>query len=237
MMELAVGFAEESLCEQARLLAESLQLPLNNQAPNRLWVSAQRLELVIQGFSALWVDFTPQRWQKRRDAGKQQGLIQACKPRPGLRIVDSCAGWGRDAALLASYGAQVTMIERNPIMAALLADGLKRMPPTSTWMLTLVQQDAKQYLSALPSTALPDVIYVDPMHPERQKSALVKKDMQILQRMLGADTDAHALLAIARRCARERVVIKWPQQLASILPPDRTVSGKTVRFDIYLATS
>ena len=71
------------------------------------------------------------------------------------------------------------------------------------------------------------------MHPTRQKSALVKKDMQALQQLLGADDDVCALLALAIKRAKHRVVVKWPQRLPALLDPDLSVPGKTVRFDIY----
>ena len=186
------------------------------------------------GFSPLSVDFSRQTVQKRRDAGKKQGLVRACKPAPGVRILDVTAGWGRDAAILASFGAEVVMIERQPTMAALLADGLARSPSHDGFNLSLLHMDAKDYLMALPEADYPDVIYIDPMHPTRQKSALVKKDMQALQQLFGADDDVEALVQCAIKRAQHRVVVKWPQRLSAVLKPDLTVPGKTVRFDIYL---
>src|SRR5205085_421253 len=115
-------------------------------------------------------------WQKRRDAGKQQGLVRACKPKCGMRIIDATAGWGRDAAVLASFGAEVIMLERHPVMAALLSDALassKSEFPKKGLNLRLHTLDAFAYLQALSLTDCPDIIYMDPMHPTRVKSALV----------------------------------------------------------------
>ena len=200
-----------------------------------LCVTADKLVLHTEGFSPLFVDFNSTTVQKRRDEGKKQGLVRACKPKPGLRIIDATAGWGRDAAVLASFGAEILMLERQPMMAALLADGVSRLPLDSPLMLSLLHIDAKQYLQALPVTDYPDVIYIDPMHPTRQKSALVKKDMQVLQRLIGSDDDVNALIQLAITRTRQRVVVKWPQRLPAVLPPDACIAGKTVRFDIYLA--
>jgi 16S rRNA (guanine1516-N2)-methyltransferase len=198
-------------------------------------MSGDKLVLNVDGFSPLFIDFNASVWQRRRHAGKKQGVVQACKPAKGLRIIDATAGWGRDAVVLASFGAEVVMIERNSTMAALLKDALQRLPeghPLAA-LLTLVADDAKHYLETLTPEAYPDVIYIDPMHPIRQKSALVKKDMQVLQRIIGPDEDAHELIQIALTRARQRVVVKWPQHANPLRVPNRSYDGKTVRFDVF----
>lgn len=230
----AVGFdAAEALHERATLLAAELNLIVDNDILPRLSVTADKLVLLVENFSPLFVDFSNSMWKKRRDAGKKQGLVRACKPAKGIRILDATAGWGRDAVVLASFGAEVLMLERQLTMAALLADGLSRLP-SSSLLLSLLGIDAKHYLQPLSPVDYPDVIYIDPMHPLRQKSALVKKDMQALQQLIGADIDALDLIQLAISRARQRVVVKWPQHLAPLLPPSLSISGKTVRFDIYL---
>jgi len=198
----------------------------------RLSVTPDKLVLLVEGSGPLFVDFDSKNLSRRRAAGKAQGLIRACRPREGLRIVDATAGWGRDAALLASFGADVVMVERQPMMAALLADGLSRLKNNSL-KLSLVASDAMEYLKTLLPAECPEVIYIDPMHPVRQKSALVKKDMQALQQLIGTDQDALLLIQQALVCACERVVVKWPQRLPSLIKPSYSLEGKTVRFDVY----
>lgn len=232
---LSVGYDDETLKSEAEALASRLHLPIDNQCFPRLSVTADRLVLLVQGYAPLYVDFNSKIILRRRDAGKAQGLIRACRPKAGLRILDATAGWGRDAALLASFGADVVMLERQPVMAALLTDALARMQNTDL-KLSLICADAADYLQSLSSTERPDVIYIDPMHPVRQKAALVKKDMQILQQLIGADDDAPILLQQALRTARQRVVIKWPQRLPPLLSPNHSLQGKTVRFDVYCST-
>ena len=235
----AVGFADECLYDKAQKLATALKRPLDNQALPRLNVTSDKLELLFEGFSPLFVDFSPKAWKKRQAAGKKQGLIRACKPTSGVRIVDATAGWGRDAALLASFGAHVQMVERNPIMAAMLEDALQRLEPASKMahLLSLVCMDARAYLQTLSAENAPDVIYIDPMHPERQKTALVKKDMQALQQLLGTQDDAQALLDTALAYAKGRVVVKWPQREPPLRATTSQIMGKTVRFDVYTRTS
>ena len=229
-----IGFENESLQARALAIAEQYHLLVDNQTLPRLCVTEEQLVLLMPHFSPLSVDFSTDAWKKRRDAGKQQGLIRACKPKPGLRILDATAGWGRDAAILASFGATVVMLERQPIMAALLADGLARMPKEAPLPLSLTLVDAMDYLQVMDVDDYPDVIYLDPMHPSRQKSALVKKDMQALQELIGADDDVVAVIQEARRRVRQRVVVKWPQRLAPVLPSSSSITGKTIRFDSYL---
>jgi 16S rRNA (guanine1516-N2)-methyltransferase len=192
--------------------------------------------LKFDDFSPLYADFSTKTWQKRRDAGKKQGLVRACKPGPAVQIIDTTAGWGRDAAVLASFGAKVLMLERNPVMARLLADALERQDEHSKEVLKLqlCHLDAFDYLQSLPHTNYPDVIYLDPMHPERQKSALAKKEIQVLQQLIGRDEDALPLLKLAKTKALKRVVVKWPQYVTPLLTPTTSILGKTVRFDIYM---
>lgn len=233
----AIGYESDDLSKRASVLAAKLNMVIDNHVFPRLCVTADKLVLLTENFSPLFVDFSQSAWKKRHDDGKKQGLIRACKPRKGMRILDATAGWGRDAVLLASFGADVLMVERQPVVAALLADGLSRLSPQSPLAMSLLAVDTKDYLQALPSEAFPDVIYIDPMHPVRQKSALVKKDMQALQQVIGADGDAHELIQLALTRVRQRLVVKWPQRLAPLIKPTMMIEGKTVRFDVYNCNS
>ncbi|WP_133137333.1 class I SAM-dependent methyltransferase [Legionella rowbothamii] len=231
----AVGYADDSLHEHALVLAEQLHFDLDKDANPCLLLSEAGLALKMHRFSLLSPDFHATHWMKRRQEGKKQGLVRACKPTHGLKIIDATAGWGRDAAVLASFGAEVLMLERHPVMAALLADALLRQETLDKQQLQLSLQacDTITFLKQLSATEYPDVIYIDPMHPERSKSALVKKDMQVLQQMIGADEDAVELIETAVTRVKQRVVVKWPQKIKPLLPANASIEGKTVRFDIY----
>ncbi len=234
-----VGYEREELRIQAEILAERLNYLLDKEASSCLFVTQERLALKIANFSLLYADFTSASWSKRKAEGKKQGLIRACKPAPGIKIIDATAGWGRDAAILASFGAEVLMLERHPVMAILLADALSHRDviDMQKMQLSLKETDAYSYLNNLDQEEYPDIIYIDPMHPERHKSALVKKDMQVLQQMIGADEDALALIQVAITRVKQRVVVKWPQKTKSLLPAAFSIEGKTVRFDIYTPKS
>ncbi|CAM4438063.1 MAG: Ribosomal RNA small subunit methyltransferase J [Legionella sp.] len=236
----AVGYADNCLHDQALVLAEQLHFDLDKDANPCLFLSEEGLALKMHRFSLLSPDFQAAHWMKRRQEGKKQGLVRACKPTQGLKIIDATAGWGRDAAVLASFGAEVLMLERHPVMAALLADALSRQGEQDKQQLPLPLPlslhacDTMSFLKQLPTTEYPDVIYIDPMHPERNKSALVKKDMQALQQMIGADEDALELIETAITRVKQRVVVKWPQKVKPLLPANASIEGKTIRFDIYV---
>ncbi|MCI5159558.1 MAG: hypothetical protein D3906_14235, partial [Candidatus Electrothrix sp. AUS1_2] len=87
---------------------------------------------------------------------------------------------------------------------------------------------------------LPDIISSrlrdNPQFPERRKSALVKKELQILQLLAEQDAAPERLLAAALKVAGRRVVVKRPLKAPCLtaLLPSHSLFGKTVRFDVYL---
>lgn len=186
--------------------------------------------LVVANFKPMCIDFVDRVSKLKLANYKTHGLIKACKPAKGVRILDATAGWGRDALILAAFGASVTMLERNPYMHSLLEDALKRLPSDIGLKLSLCHVDAFQFIKNITDEF--DVIYIDPMHPTRKKSALVKKDLQIMQSFISPDEDARELIAHALK--RTKTVVKWPQKQAPLLPPSHQINGKTVRFDVYV---
>ncbi|STX52244.1 N6-adenine-specific methylase [Legionella busanensis] len=233
--ELAIGYESDEQKNEAILLASELNLPLSNEANKKIIVTAEKLVLHLEPFLPISCNFARNFWQKRHREGKNQGLFRACKPRPGMRIIDTTAGWGKDAAILASFGADVILLERNPIMGILLNDALKRQKDDPNPLkLHLIRQDAIDFLNNLEPLNYPDLIYIDPMHPSRQKAALVKKELQVLQQLIKPDIDALDLLRLARARCLQKVVVKWPKRVSPLLEPSSSINENTVRFDIYL---
>ena len=184
------------------------------------------------------VDFAEQ--LRNRHRGKELLLKAIGGRREGLAVIDATAGLGRDSLLLASYGAEVQLCERQPVVAALLADGLRRgrLDDSASVVsrMSLVEDNAAEFLAAAGGESLADVIYLDPMFPESGKSALVKKEMQMFHQLVGMDDDADALLAAALSAARYRVVVKRPPRAPVIdgsRAPQFSINGKAVRFDVY----
>ena len=179
-------------------------------------------------------------YRRQHGGGKDEAIAKACglHKKRDLTVLDATAGLGRDAFVLASLGASVTLVERNGAVAALLYDGLRRaaLVPELTAVAARMQLIHSSATAALTQHAAVDVVYLDPMFPPRDKSALVKKEMRAFHDVVGSDTDADALLAPALKLALKRVVVKRPGY-ASVLAdtaPTMQVTGKNNRFDVYI---
>ncbi|MBI3774221.1 MAG: class I SAM-dependent methyltransferase [Gammaproteobacteria bacterium] len=255
---IAVFCADPHLQDQTAELAARLGLPIasgstgwgmlltletTGSAPGYI-VMLQQLGVDAPG--PIYVDFVGGKAGHRRRAaeGRKQPLARAAGLKHGTNpvVLDATGGLGRDAFVLATLGCSVQILERSPIVAALLHNGLQRAhadAATAPIMerMTLVNADARAYLPALSGMQRPDVIYLDPMYPHRDKSALVKKEMRVLRALLGDDDDAADLLPIARHAAKHRVVVKRPGRAPSLggAQPSMRIENENTRFDVYLS--
>lgn len=249
--KIAIAASESDLIPIAEKLAAELGIPslANNTSikPDSLLyvllLTPHYLGLVKPGDKKPFhLDFLSGKIHYRsQQAGLRKELLaRALGMKPGEQpvIVDATAGLGRDSFILAKLGFEIIMLERSPVLFALLRDALERarldpeMQPVIERM-HLVHADANEWLQSAPHI---DIIYLDPMFPERQKSASVKKEMVILQELLGKDEDADSLFQLALTCAARRVVVKRPRLAINIgeRAPNFTLTGKSSRFDIYL---
>lgn len=156
------------------------------------------------------------------------------------RIVDATAGLGRDAWVLATLGCKLVLLERSSVAAALLDNGLKRAATVqesaeAAARMQFIHTDASCWLQRLPDNERPDVVYLDPMFPEKNKNAASKKGMQAFQQIIGYDQDSSVLLETALSVARCRVVVKRPVHGKMIegVPPSFQIIGRSTRFDVY----
>ena len=180
----------------------------------------------------------------RFGGGRGQDLAKAMGLRAGKTpmIVDATAGLGRDSFLLASLGAQVILIERSEKMHALLVEGMNRAENEGgefreiIGRMSLMKGDAKDLIPELSGEA----ILIDPMHPPRQKSALVKRELRQVREIVGADDDAADLVRIALAHAQNRVVIKWPAKadpIDGLKACTHQILGKTTRYDVFMVNN
>ncbi len=239
--------------QQAFNLATQLQLPLFIQEKQPdiktdFYLTFNNNYLILHPQDktlgkSLYVDFVEGKLAFRRKygGGKQQPLARAFGLHKGEMpdIVDATAGLGRDAFVLANLGCQIQLIEFSKIIAALLENGLQRAQQDQeigTWIttrLSLICANSKIFLRNLEKK--PTAIYLDPMYPERQKSALVKKEMRIFRQFLAENDMGEELLEVALKVAQKRVVVKRPIHapfLADKKPQAQIVSENT-RFDLY----
>lgn len=241
--------------QAARQLADELKLawlgsvkPVQiRDYPVLLYRDENGLALQLTGKGApgpVRAEFVTGKMGYRREHGGGTGQLVARavglqKTKASLHVLDATAGLGQDAFVLAGLGCQVTLFERNPVIHALLADGLAR----AALNIECAEVVARMHLH--PGSSLDwlqraeqpaaDVIYLDPMFPHRDKAALVKKEMQVFRQVVGDDDDSEQLLAVARQCARYRVVVKRPRKAPAVTgaEPATRVEGKSSRYDIY----
>ncbi len=151
-------------------------------------------------------------------------------PPPGSAATLSC--WPRSAA-------EVVLIERSLEVHALLADGLARAAAAGAEYAEIVGRmklllgDARALLPEL----APEVVLVDPMHPPRGNTALVKQEMRLLRQAVGDDPDAFELMQAALAAASKRVVLKWPlraEPMPGLRPASHQITGKSTRYDVFM---
>jgi 16S rRNA (guanine1516-N2)-methyltransferase len=217
--------------------------------PYQLQWTGECLQLIStddRDMGIVLVDFVTGAVEHRRKygGGKGQPIAKAVGIKTDFlpKVLDATAGFGRDGYLLASLGCQVMMLEREPVMAALLQDGLRRARYSESIAATVVNHitfnavDSIQWLKHPPPECSPDVVYLDPMFPHKNKTARVKKEMFFLQQLLGEGQDGEELLHAALKVARKRVVVKRPKGAPTLnnLMPDIVFATKKNRFDVYL---
>ena len=257
--DIAVCYADEGDMEDARSLAQRLGLPLlyqydlrDQQFPQLLICESGTRRLQQTGRKApgpVLADFVSGAVAHRRKfgGGKGQMIAKAVGIKGGIRprVADVTAGLGRDSFVLATLGCEVQMVERSPIIHALLESGLQQAqedPEVAdiAARMSLVNGDSISWLSCRPDEAQPpQVVYVDPMFPHTDKSALVKKEMRVFRDVVGDDRDSAALLQAALNLAEYRVVVKRPRKAPAIegQTPSYQLSGKSSRYDIYTLKS
>ncbi|MEQ2356493.1 class I SAM-dependent methyltransferase [Pseudoalteromonas piscicida] len=193
---------------------------------------------------AIRVDFVTGAVAHRRKfgGGKGQAIAKAVGLNKGAvpTVLDATAGLGRDAFVLASMGCKVVLHERNPIVAALLYDGLQRAyqdAEIGEWVRSTMRLEFGSSHDLLEQAGWrPDIVYLDPMFPHREKSAQVKKEMRVFQDLVGNDLDADALLPFALQLATKRVVVKRPDYAGFLndKTPSMQIKTKKNRFDVYV---
>ncbi len=252
-VSIAVCPSVTELYDKAMRLSRKLSIPLVQSETEKyeflLLCTANGLALTQtgeKGLGPIMVSFTSptMTYRLKHGGGRSQALARAVGLKKGRQptVIDATAGLGRDGFILAHLGCHVHMLERSPILAALLEDALQRAEQSEQTAeiiikrLRFTQTDSRDFLQKLQQEDYPDVIYLDPMYPERTKSSLVKKEMRILRKLADDDQNAEKLLDIALQCATNRVVVKRPR-LAETLgdtTPSHAITGKTSRFDVYL---
>lgn len=188
---------------------------------------------------------------RRITTTRRNHLARACgiTHRDHPSILDGTAGLGIDGFMLASLNCKVKLVEKNPVIFALLNDGVRRLHSASAAdkflkvayeNISYVWGETEQVLVQQTLSDIKyDVIYLDPMFPLKQKESKSKKAMQALQYLSGIEDDCDNLLNLAINSARKRVVIKRPLRSDYLCRREPTLSlkGSSVRFDVFIKRS
>lgn len=238
--------------ERADALATELNLAvISSQEHNYelvLEVTSEGLKLQPCGKKApgaTYADFISGAVAHRRlfGGGKGQMIAKAVGIKGAIKptVLDATAGLGKDAFVLATLGCDVTLLERSPIIHALLRDGLER-ALDSIDVSDIVQNMHLHHANSIEwmqeqaeAGSSYQVVYLDPMFPHNDKSALVKKEMRVFRPIVGDDLDADQLLDAALQIAENRVVVKRPRKAPFLADrkPSLQFEGKSSRYDVY----
>lgn len=241
----------ETSQRKGQLLAEKLQLPFvefPEAKKNPLVLCHDNDGVALCQFQGrdpqlrkiLYVDFLHGKHGYRLIHNRtiSQDLARAVGIKRGLRptIFDATAGLGGDTFVFASLGCKVFACERNPIIATLLADGIKRAAAAAKTKeiaarITLLEGESQQLLS----TYKADTVYLDPMYPYTRASAEKKLSMRLIRELAGDDADGEELFTAAERSGTRRIVVKRPKKAPTVSTrkPDHIQLGKSCRYDIY----
>lgn len=200
--------------------------------------------VLTDGEMEIRADFDKMKKRVKKGTVFSELLVKAAKIKnhkegETLTAVDMTAGFGEDSILLAAAGFEVTMFEYNQTISALLKDCLLRsendpdLAPIVSRM-KLVPGDSRELGKTLDFT--PDVVYLDPMFPEREKSALIKKKFQLLHGVEAPCSDDEGMLRAAKEMNPRKIVVKRPVKgpFLAGMKPDYQIAGKAVRYDVYV---
>jgi len=213
----------------------------NVPAGMELLMGEHGLSLVSDGME-LCGDFGHMLSRVKNGKWQHEMLVRAAKPKnlgDTPLAVDATAGLGEDAFLLAAAGFRVCLFERDPVIAALLRDAIRRALRDEELAeivsrMEFVEGDSIVEMPHLPQS--PDVVLLDPMFPAKRKDAVSKKKLQMLQHLERPCEDETALMHAAMAAHPRKIIVKRPLKgpfLAGV-KPDYSLKGKTIRYDCYV---
>jgi 16S rRNA (guanine1516-N2)-methyltransferase len=248
LLNIAVLDQNEGLLTASQQLANDLRVPLylstDSIAEEDFLLSYRQgcLQLLANPSlkkNGLMVNIEPRVGEDHAYPAPKKGSLAKALGRKTQTIIDATTGWGQDALSMWRMGYHLQCFERSVIMAVLLNDAFLRLTQLD-WVYQhqlnpprLTQGNAIKLLTQL--KVAPDCIYLDPMFPpKRKKSALAKKPLQVLQKLLGADEDKEQLFQAAISATAQRVVVKSPHYAKPLGgTPHNSFQTKLVRYDVY----
>ena len=214
--------------------------PIVNKPGDYLTVLFDSKGVSLSGFGLSYQgDFENMLHRVTNGCLQHEMLAKAVKTdQENLKAIDATAGMGEDSLLLAACGYQVTLYEQNPVIAILLKDALRRAKKNTVLKdivsrMQLVEGDSIEHLNKRLDPV--DVIYLDPMFPGRQKSGLINKKLQLIQKLEPPCSKETALFDAAMAAQPSKIIVKRPLKSPYLdeRVPSYSLKGKAIRYDCY----
>lgn len=178
------AWMEESLNE----VSKSLPLKIVFEEPEKkthFIFDEEGLSFSDPDLGLIHLDFVEDhiRYRRKGHRGKSELIVKALGlERKTDLMVDATVGLGADSMFIVQLGYSVIGFERSPIVYLLLKDALRRWEDNKSersGSFEVIFGDAATGISQIQNDIR--AIYVDPMFPEKKKSALPKKRCKFLR--------------------------------------------------------
>jgi 16S rRNA (guanine1516-N2)-methyltransferase len=157
------------------------------------------------------------------------GVKGAMRP----KVLDLTGGLLGDTLLLLSFGCEVWVVERHPVIRFMILSALQNAHDSKLSQLHFLSRDA---ISVLQDNLKIDSIYFDPMFEDANEKTSPRKEMRIFRSLVGKDQDAEQVFQMAHSKGPKRLVVKRPRQSISLyLKPSVQYIGKSTRYDVYFS--
>ena len=238
--EIVVSFEKGGQKDMAEAFARRIGAEISEKPGPKLTILFHAKGVSLTGYGLSYQgDFENMLHRVTNGRLQHEMLVRAAKSdKPGRKAIDATAGMGEDAFLLAAQGYEVTLFEQNPVIAVLLKDALRRAKKHPVLKdiasrMNLVQDNSVEGMSKLLDPV--DVIYLDPMFPARQKSSLINKKLQLIQKLEPPCSEETDLFDAAISASPSKIIVKRPlkSEFLAGRKPSYTLNGKAIRYDCY----
>ncbi len=198
--------------------------------------------ILEDGELQLHCDFTEMAHRIQKDNLQRELLVRAAKRQDFGKealALDATAGLGEDSFLLAAAGFRVHLYEYNPLIAALLRDGLargKEEPKIAEIVgrMELTEGDSIKAMQDMAEKEIrPDLILLDPMFPKRATSGISKKKLQLFKQLEKPCDAEKEMLEAAFALHPYKIIVKRPIKGPYLgeRKPGYSIEGKVIRYD------
>ena len=239
--EIVVCFEKGGQKDMAEAFARRIGAEISEKPGPKLTILFHAKGVSLTGYGLSYQgDFENMLHRVTNGRLQHEMLVKAASSeKEGRKAIDATAGMGEDAFLLAAQGYEVTLYEQNPVVAALLKDAIRRAKKNQilkdiAGRMKVVEADSVECMSKLLDPV--DVIYLDPMFPARQKSSLINKKLQLIQKLEPPCSEETDLFDAALKVCPSRIIVKRPLKSECLAgrEPSYTLKGKAIRYDCYV---